>query len=112
MMRQYESWRMIRRIVTPPAFPSIVRPFATHRSKHVATQDERAETFHCASGERVIKASFPAFFSQHLTKSPRWEKPLEDLLASQTKRMIQTLSASRSEAIKRDAEPGNFYFGH
>jgi hypothetical protein len=26
--------------------------------------------------------------------------------------MIQTLSGSRSEAIKRDTESGNFHFGH
>mgnify|MGYP001549803198 FL=1 len=109
---QYESWRMIRRIVTPPAFPLIIRPFPTNRSEHVATEDEGTEAFHCTSAEPVIKARFTALFSLHLTKSPRWEKPLKDLLASQTKRMIQTLSGSRSEAIKRDTEPGNFYFSH
>ncbi len=87
-MCQYERWRMIGRIVAPPAFPSIVRPFPTNRSEHVATQDECTETFHCASGELVIKASFTALFSLHLTKRSRWEKPLKDLVAPQTKRMI------------------------
>ena len=88
IMCQYESWRMIRWIVTPPAFPLVVRPFPTNRSEHVATEDEGTETFHCASGEPVIKASFTVFFSYHLTKSPRWEKPLKDLLSTQTERMI------------------------
>jgi len=46
IMCQYESWRVIRRIVTPPAFPLIVRPFSTKRSEHVATEDEGTETFH------------------------------------------------------------------
>ncbi len=87
-MCQYESWRMIRRIVAPPTFPSIVRPFPTNRSEHVATQNEGTETFHCASGELVIKASFTALFSLHLMKRPRREKPLKDFVASQTKRMI------------------------
>jgi hypothetical protein len=112
IMCQYKSWRMIRRIVTPPAFPLIVRPFATNRSEHVATEDEGTETFHRASGEAIIKASFTALFSQHLPKSARWEKPLKDLLTTQTQRMIQTLSGSRCEAIKRDAKSGNFYFSH
>lgn len=112
IMRQYESRRMIRRIVTPPALPLIVRPFPTNGSEHVATEDEGTETFHCAPGEPVIKASFTVLFSQHLAKSSRREKPLKELLATQTKRMIQTLSGSRSEAIKRDTEPGHFYFSH
>ncbi len=103
---------MIRWIVTPPASPLIVWPFPTDRSEHVATEDEGAETFHCVSGELVIQASFTALFSDHLTKRPRWEKPPKELLASQTERMIQALSGSRSEAIERDTEAGNFYFSH
>ena len=112
IMCQYESWRMIRRIVTPPAFPLFVRPFPTNRSEHVATKDEGTETFHGAPGEPIIKASFTVLFSQHLAKSPCREEPLKDLLATQTKRVIQTLIGSRSEAIKLDTEPGHFYFSH
>jgi hypothetical protein len=111
-MCQYERWRMIRGIVAPPAFPLIVRPFSADRSEHVATKDEGAETLHCASGEPVIKTRFTPVFSYHPTKSPRWEKPLKNLLASQTERMLQTLSGTRSEAVKRDTESGNFYCGH
>jgi hypothetical protein len=111
-MGQYESWRMIRRILTPPAFPLIVRPFSADRSEHVAAEDEGAEALHCTLGEPVIKTRFTAVFSNHLTKSPRWEKPLKDFPASQTERMIQTLSGSRSKAVERDTESGNFYSGH
>src|SRR3954471_15716737 len=75
-MCQYESWRVIRRIVTPPAFPLIVWPFPTNGSKHIAPEDEGPKTFHGASGEAVIEPGFAALFSLHLTKSPRWEKPL------------------------------------
>ena len=87
-MRQYERWRMIRRIVAPPAFPSIVRPLPTNRSEHVATEDEGTETVHCTSGETVIKAGFTALFSMHPTKGLRWEKPLKDLFAPHTERVI------------------------
>src|SRR5947209_293037 len=106
MMREYEGWRMIRWIVTPPAFPMVVRPLAANRPEHVATEDEGTETFHRASGESVIRASVAILFSLHLTKSPRWEKPLKDFLASHAKRVVQTLSGSCSKAIKRDTEPG------
>src|SRR5947209_7216146 len=105
-MCQHESWRVIRRIVTPPAFPLVVRPFPTNRSEHVATQDESTEAFHSASGERVVKARIAVFFSDHLTESPGWKKPLKDLLAAQAKRMIQALIGSRSKSINRDTEPG------
>lgn len=87
-MRQDECWRVIRRIVTPPSLPLIVLPIPTHGSEHVATEDERTETLHCASGEIVIEASVTALLSKHLPERPRWEEPLEDLLAVQTKRMI------------------------
>jgi len=88
IMRQHEGRRMIGRIAAPPALPLIVWPLSTNRSEHVSTEYEGAETLHRASGERIINASFPVSISVHLTKSPRWEKPLKQLLASQTKRMI------------------------
>ena len=69
-MRQYESWRVIRGIVTPPAFPLIIRPFPTNRSEHIATEDEGTEAFHCTSGERVIKADFAALFPRFLANMP------------------------------------------
>lgn len=79
---------MIRWIVTPPAFPLIVRPFATNRAEHVATKDKGTETFHCSLRESVIKASITTFFAQHLTERPRGEKPLKDFLTSNTKRVV------------------------
>jgi hypothetical protein len=36
LMRQYEDRRVIRRLVAPPTFPAIVRPWTTDRTKHVA----------------------------------------------------------------------------
>ena len=66
IMRQYESWRMIRWIVTPPA-SMIVRPFPTGPNM-LRTKDEGTETFHGALGEPVIKASFTVLFSQRLAK--------------------------------------------
>jgi len=57
------SWRMIRRILTPPAFPLIVRPFSADRSEHVAAEDEGAEALHCTlanpSSRPVSPPSFP-----------------------------------------------------
>lgn len=88
IMCQYESRCVIRRIVTPPAFPLIVGPFAANRPEHVTAQDEGTKTFHGALAEPVIKARFSVVFSEHLTKRARREKPLKKLLASQAKRAI------------------------
>jgi len=88
IMCQYESRCVIRRIVTPPAFPLIVWPFTTNRPEHVTAEDEGTETLHRALAEPVIQARFSVVFSEHLTKRARREKPLKKLLASQTKRPI------------------------
>jgi len=112
IMRQDESWRVIRRVVPPPTFPLIARPFPTNGSEHVATENEGAETFHCPFRELVVEACFSTLFSLHPTKCPRREKPLEEFLAMQAKRMIQALIDSRSETIERDTEPRNFHLRH
>lgn len=111
-MGEDERWRVIRRIVSPPAFPLIVGPIPTNRSEHVPTENEGAEACHGALRKLVIEACIAAFFSEHLTKGPRGKKPLKDLLAVDAERMIQTLSGSRGEAIERDTEPGNFDLSH
>src|SRR5207237_908096 len=82
IMRQYERWRMIGRIVAPPALPLIVWPFAPNRAKHVAAEDESAEAFNRAPTEFVVRAAFAICFSDHLTKSARREEPLKDLVAA------------------------------
>src|ERR1041385_8589414 len=112
IMGQHERRRMIGRIVAPPAFPLMVRPIPADRSEHVAAEDEGAETLHRAPGKTVIDAGFTVGFSQHLTKTPCREKPVKHLLAMHTKRMLQTLAGSRGKTVKRDTEPGDFYFRH
>jgi hypothetical protein len=37
---------------------------------------------------------------------------LEDLVAANAEGMLQALGDSRAEAIERDTEAGNFYFGY
>jgi hypothetical protein len=112
MMCEYKGWRVIRRIVTPPAFPLIVGPLSTNWAEHVAPDDESAEIFHRSSGKFVIEAGISTVFSEHLTKGLRREKPLKDFFASHAKRVICTLIGSRAKAIERDTEPGNFYLRH
>src|SRR6478672_41655 len=39
MVGQHEDGRVIRRLLTPPTPPALVRPRAAHRSKHVAAKN-------------------------------------------------------------------------
>src|SRR6201999_2505826 len=54
VVRQNEGWRMVRRIVAPPALPRAVWPRAAHRPEHVASQDESAEVVHCPVSEYIV----------------------------------------------------------
>src|ERR1051326_7368800 len=57
MVRQDECRYVIRGLVPPPPFPLFIRPWAAHRSKHVPSQNPRANVFHASPRPFVIHAS-------------------------------------------------------
>src|SRR5947209_15055939 len=65
MVREDKRRSVIGRIVSPPAFPTIVRPFAAHRSEHVPAKDEGTETVHRAVGKGLIHALRAAALAEH-----------------------------------------------
>src|SRR3984893_2400902 len=49
MMRQHKSRHMIWRFLAPPSFPRVIWPRTADRSKHVSSQNPRADVLHPAS---------------------------------------------------------------
>jgi hypothetical protein len=57
MMREHENIAMIRRIVTPPTFPIVIRPCSADRAEHVPPDNPSTDIFKTPSGELVVNAS-------------------------------------------------------
>src|SRR5689334_14466867 len=57
MVSQDKRRYVIRGLFTPPPIPRLVRPWATYRSKHVPSQNPRADVFHASPRPLIINAS-------------------------------------------------------
>src|SRR5690349_11821280 len=80
VMCQNESRCVVRRIFTPPALPKIVPPWAAHRTKHVAAEDEGTEILHRPVSEHIVHISCGSTLpAVHGAKALRVKVPLKDL---------------------------------
>src|SRR5258708_18853640 len=66
-MGEHKDWRVIRRVVTPPAFPLIrpLRPIAAHRAKHIPPEDISADILKTPCRNVVIYAGLAVFLAMH-----------------------------------------------
>jgi hypothetical protein len=112
MMRQDEHRHVVRRIVSPPAFPGMVGPPASHRAEHVSPHDPCTQVFHGPSGKLIVDVARSAFVADHFLKRPRFEQPCGQLMAANTKRMLKVLIWTRPESIERYRQRGSPYFSH
>src|SRR5579872_1503200 len=104
VVRQNESRRMVRRIGTPPSPPQVVHPRSTNRTKHVAAKDEGAKVFHGPPSERVVHIGRSALLPLHGAECPGMKKPLKDLWAPLSQRIVQALLDPRTETVQRNTE--------
>src|SRR6185295_12052323 len=56
VVREHENGDVIGRGLAPPSLPSVIRPGAARRRKHVAAHDPGAEVLEAARGEVVVDA--------------------------------------------------------
>src|SRR3989441_10948455 len=64
MMSQDEDWNVIRRIVSPPAFPVHVRPGTANRSEHVPSENPCPNILKAARGEVFVNPRCTAVFAK------------------------------------------------
>src|SRR5687768_10346159 len=64
MMSQDEDWNVIRRIVSPPAFPVHVRPGTANRSEHVPSENPCPNILKAARGEVFVNPRCAAVFAK------------------------------------------------
>src|ERR1051326_7355587 len=77
MVRQHKRRYVIRRFFAPPPFPRLVGPGAAYWSKHIPSQNPRANVLHASSRPLIIHPSGAPFHPVHLLPCARREKPLE-----------------------------------
>src|SRR2546422_5773617 len=66
VMRQHEDGRVIRRLVSPPAFPAIVRPRAADRTEHVAPENPGTDSSKALLRNSVVDPRLSVGMAVHL----------------------------------------------
>src|SRR5258708_6732655 len=91
MMCQDEHRRVVRRFLSPPSFPVLVRPRPANRSEHVPPENPCADSDESLLGDLVVNAGFAARMTVHFLPDLRVEKPVHQLGASHTERILKVL---------------------
>src|SRR5437762_4867874 len=112
VVSQDKCWNVIRRLVTPPALPTVIGPRPANRPEHIAAEYPCALIGHTFFGKAVINAGLAAFLTMHFAKDARIEKPFHQLGASSAKRILQVLIRTRGKAIQRDGKTLHYDFWH
>src|SRR5262249_59508656 len=112
VVREDEHRQVIRRLVAPPSSPTLIRPWTTHGSEHVAPENPRADVFERLGSDVVIDARFAAIETVHPTPDLSLKKPLEEFRPVDTERMIKILIRTGAVAINGHRETQNTDFRH
>src|SRR3954453_6847465 len=76
-MREHKHRCVIRRLFAPPAFPTVVGPWASHWSEHISTKDEGANVFKALLGDVVIYICLTLFIAVHALKGSSRKEPIK-----------------------------------
>jgi hypothetical protein len=88
MMSQHEDRRVIRRLVTPPAFPAVIRPRASDGAEHVSTENPSADSAEAFRRNIVICARLAIFTPVHPLPGPRVEEPVKQFRTADSKGVL------------------------
>src|SRR5689334_2514794 len=103
---------MIRRFVTPPSLPAIIRPGPADRTEHIATQDKRANSSKAFVCHRVVDSGLTVFVAVHFAPDPGVEQPVHQFGAANSKRILEILIWPGTKAVDGDCEALNFQSRH
>src|SRR5437773_2422432 len=101
MVGQHKNWSVIGRSVSPPALPRLIDPWPADRPEHVPAQDPGSDILEGLRGKIIVDASAAAGLVVHLVKNLGLLKPVMQLEATDTERILQILSRAGAKAIQR-----------
>jgi hypothetical protein len=112
VVRQHEHVAMIGRLIAPPAFPTLVRPGAADRAKHVAPQNPGADILKAARGEIIVEPGRAVILAgMHLLKRSGRKHPFMQRHAADAHRVVDALVRTGAIAVGRHAETADHEFG-
>ena len=77
----------------------MVGPIAPDGSEHVAAHDRCTQSLLASGGETIINALGAAILPKNLVERAGSERPVVELVAASTKRVVEALVGSRGIAI-------------
>src|SRR5512137_461244 len=99
-MREHENRHMIRRLVTPPSLPALVRPGPAHRTEHVAPDNPGADPGKARLRHIVVNAGLTIALAVHLLPPARVKKPFHQAGPIYAERVLQILIRPGAITIK------------
>src|SRR5258706_7631037 len=112
VMREHEHRRVIRRLISPPAFPTLVRPWSAHRTKHIPSENIGADILETARGDIVVDAILAVFATVHTLPGASREEPVKHLKPANAERILEILIRPGAVPINGDGETVNAKFRH
>src|SRR5258707_1168935 len=101
VMREYKNRRVIRRLISPPAFPLIrpLWPIPAHRPKHISSENVRANILETPRGNIVVDAGLAIFVAMHPLPGARGKEPVKHSEPSNPERILKILPRPRTVTI-------------
>ena len=65
-MGQDEGWNVMRRIVSPPAFPVCVRPFPPNGAEHFPSKNPSPKILKAAGGKMIVNPHGTALLAEQV----------------------------------------------
>jgi hypothetical protein len=100
-VRKHEYRRVIRRIVSPPAFPFPIGPWPPHRAEHVPAENPRTDISYPASRKFVIGSSAAGILPVHMPKGGRPESPSMQRFTADSKGAFKALTWPCAKSVDR-----------
>src|SRR5580698_5020472 len=105
MMSEHENRLMIHRVITPPTFPTLIKPGTADWSEHIPAHNPSTYIVETPRGEVVIDPGLSALGAEQVgLKRASGERPSMKGSSADAKRVLQALIRACPEAINRNGE--------
>src|SRR6266550_8683237 len=88
VMREHKDRRVIRRLISPPAFPTFIRPRSTHWTKHIPPENICANILKALCGNVVVHTSLAILAAVHPLPGARGKEPIKHFEPAHPERIL------------------------